>query len=605
MIVTRRPGALAVLDLGLLGLGVAAAAAGTKIGGPQHLFVVSYALLAVMLVLIQRPAPGSTGALLRDPVGWIPGRLAVSALVSLLVAQVCGVSVPVPVALYLWLGSLLALATGRGGLSLIARLGSSRSGAPTLIVGAGVVGTRVAQRLLARPEIGLRPVGFLDGDPVPGAAELAPQVPVLGSPGQLAEAVMRTGARHVVLAFSQDRDAELVGVVRRCHELGLHVSVVPRLYESVNRRMALAHVGGLPLLQLSPAPLRGCQFAFKHAVDRVLALLALVALTPLLVAIVLAVRCSSAGPVIFRQRRIGRDGQPFDLFKFRTMRLDDGPARFTPVAGSAPGGVEGVDRRTRIGRWLRQTSLDELPQLVNVLRGEMSLVGPRPERPEFVERFATEIDGYRDRHRVKVGITGWAQVNGLRGQTSIADRVEWDNHYIENWSLGLELKTLLRTVSEVVRFREDRTNRLAAAGAGAPAPEPALVAGSNLMPESPVLRVDSRLTVESLSAPAATLLGIEAEEAVGRPLPQLLVAADSELHDAGAVVAALRRAGNSQSAPERLVLRPPDTFGVRFEAAISACAPGAFEIALAPQLAPAAGRPEAVAARRRRAVALA
>ena len=145
----------------------------------------------------------------------------------------------------------------------------------------------------------------------------------------------------------------------------------------------------------------------------------------------------------------------FELLKFRTMQTGS-DERFTPRAGAAPGGIEGADRRTRIGRWLRASSLDELPQLVNVLKGEMSLIGPRPERPEFAEQFAREIQAYDDRHRVRSGITGWAQANGLRGQTSIADRVELDNHYINNWSPGLELRTLALTFAEVVQLREAR-----------------------------------------------------------------------------------------------------------------------------------------------------
>jgi lipopolysaccharide/colanic/teichoic acid biosynthesis glycosyltransferase len=208
-----------------------------------------------------------------------------------------------------------------------------------------------------------------------------------------------------------------------------------------------------------PVDALGWQFALKHALDRAVALLALVVLAPVLLLIALAVRSSSPGCVIFRQRRVGRHGREFDIYKFRTMVAGTDADRFTPPDGLAPGGVEGVDRRTRIGRWLRSTSLDELPQLVNVLSGEMSLVGPRPERPEFVERFAREVPHYRDRHRVKPGITGWAQANGLRGQTSIAERVQWDNHYIRNWSPGLELRTLALTVLEILHFRARADSR--------------------------------------------------------------------------------------------------------------------------------------------------
>jgi lipopolysaccharide/colanic/teichoic acid biosynthesis glycosyltransferase len=202
------------------------------------------------------------------------------------------------------------------------------------------------------------------------------------------------------------------------------------------------------------------QFTLKRRADRVFALLALLFLTPLLLAIALGVRLSSTGPVIFRQRRVGRDGETFDLFKFRTMVEESGAASFMPAQGTAPGGIEGTDRRTAIGCWLRAISLDELPQLLNVLRGEMSLIGPRPERPEFVELFANVVPGYAERHRVKSGITGWAQANGLRGQTSIADRVEFDNYYIENWSLALDLWILALTFVEILRFRDGRPNTL-------------------------------------------------------------------------------------------------------------------------------------------------
>jgi lipopolysaccharide/colanic/teichoic acid biosynthesis glycosyltransferase len=178
-----------------------------------------------------------------------------------------------------------------------------------------------------------------------------------------------------------------------------------------------------------------------------------------MLAIAIAVKLSSPGPILFRQRRVGRDGHEFDLLKFRTMREPDlGAAEralhFELPEDLAPGGIEGTDRRTTIGRFLRDTSLDELPQLFNVLRGDMSLVGPRPERPEYVARFAQDVVGYENRHRVRSGITGWAQVHGLRGQTSISDRVEWDNYYILNWSLRLDLRILMLTLAEICRFRE-------------------------------------------------------------------------------------------------------------------------------------------------------
>ena len=214
------------------------------------------------------------------------------------------------------------------------------------------------------------------------------------------------------------------------------MSLVPRLYETINERTTLDHVGGLPLLSLHSVNPRGWQFAAKHAIDRGVATIGLDHHQSTAARAHRRRPALLRGPILFRQRRVGRDGREFDLLKFRTMRVAGlATSSFELPDGVAPGGVEGSDRRTRIGRLLRETSLDELPQLLNVLRGDMSLVGPRPERPEFVARFARDVARYEERHRVKSGITGWAQVHGLRGQTSIADRVEWDNYYIQNWSL--------------------------------------------------------------------------------------------------------------------------------------------------------------------------
>jgi len=310
-------------------------------------------------------------------------------------------------------------------------------------------------RLQSDPGYGMRPVGFLDSDPRPSAPRdpAAPFIPVLGGIEDLNAALERTGARRVILAFSKDPDEAMVDKVRHCQQQGIEVALVPRLYEAISERAELDHVGGMPLVSLRPLDPKGWQFMVKHTVDRTFAFLALLAFAPLMLAIAIAVRASSPGPILFRQRRVGRDGRVFDLLKFRTMREGSGEERFEPYRGFAPGGVEGEDRRTRVGHWLRRTSLDELPQFINVLRGEMSLVGPRPERPEFVRRFSAEVARYEDRHRVKSGITGWAQVNGLRGQTSIADRVEWDNYYIQNWSLRLDLRILAFTVIEILRLR--------------------------------------------------------------------------------------------------------------------------------------------------------
>ena len=209
--------------------------------------------------------------------------------------------------------------------------------------------------------------------------------------------------------------------------------------------------GDVQVLPALPSPRR---LAVKHVLDRVGAVALIFAILPLLLLLAAAVKASSPGPVLYRQRRIGRHGRAFDILKFRSMRTPGTADWYRPAAGSAPGGIEGGDRRTAVGRLMRRTSLDELPQLLNVVRGEMSLVGPRPERPEFVQLFADEVPGYADRHRVQVGITGLAQVRGLRGQTSIAERAAADNEYIERWGLLLDAKVLALTVVAVVRAVE-------------------------------------------------------------------------------------------------------------------------------------------------------
>jgi exopolysaccharide biosynthesis polyprenyl glycosylphosphotransferase len=233
------------------------------------------------------------------------------------------------------------------------------------------------------------------------------------------------------------------------------MAVVPRLFDDTTNRMVLEHVGGIPLFELRQVDPQGWQFALKHGIDRVGAAALLALLAPLMAGIAAAVRLSSPGPVLFRQRRVGRDGREFDLLKFRSMRAEEAAHPVLVPGGElAPGGVEGEDRRTPVGRFIRAWSLDELPQLVNVLRGEMSLVGPRPERPELAGEFAERVRRYNERHRVRSGITGWSQVHGLGPGTSLADRAEWDNWYIQNWSFWLDLKILLMTVPTALRRSE-------------------------------------------------------------------------------------------------------------------------------------------------------
>lgn len=333
-----------------------------------------------------------------------------------------------------------------------------RLGARTLIVGTDPIALQLAARLQQLPEYGLRPIGLMDGT----AANLLSddlaltQLPFLGNPDDLIDVAKRTHAEEVIIAVPSATDDELARVAKAAHQHGLEVRVVPRLMDAMGVGARVEHVGGLPLLVLCYTNPKGWQFALKHAIDVVAASVGLLLISPLFLALAAAVKLSSPGPIFYGQERVGRDGKVFACLKFRSMRPPTAAdLEFERKEGDAPGGVEGTDRRTRIGKLMRKTSLDELPQLINVLRGEMSLVGPRPERPEFVELFDMQIRRYGERHRVRAGMTGWAQVHGLRGQTSIADRAEFDNYYIENWSLSLDLKILLLTVLAVLRPSED------------------------------------------------------------------------------------------------------------------------------------------------------
>jgi exopolysaccharide biosynthesis polyprenyl glycosylphosphotransferase len=342
---------------------------------------------------------------------------------------------------------------------------------PTLILGAGRMAHVTARRLLAEPELGLTPVGFLDADPLAVESHDSVGLPVFGTIPDLERIVAEHDIQHVIVTFSKVPHEVLLAAVRRARELGVAVSILPRLFEIEGERAAVERLGGLPLVTTESSNPRGWQFKLKYAVERVIAAVLLLLALPLLIATAAAVKLTMGGPVFFRQRRIGADGREFQMVKLRTMKGRPEDAEEADIdwaleqlatSGNADDLIEArrvseelYDRSTRVGRLLRRFSLDELPQLWNVVRGEMSLVGPRPERVRYVRSFELSIYRYSDRHRVKAGITGWAQVNGLRGKTSLADRVEWDNYYIENWSPWLDLKIILMTVACVLRGKHE------------------------------------------------------------------------------------------------------------------------------------------------------
>jgi exopolysaccharide biosynthesis polyprenyl glycosylphosphotransferase len=446
------------LDVLALLCGVAFAAAG--IGGLPAADLYPLLLLVPAASALALVRGGYAWGISSSPLGtvWRAAGAVVIAAMAVVVVEASGVRTPdVGGVALATVVALTGVVAGRAFLSAGRRRARVQGAVvqPALIVGSGAIAHRIARRLLADRSYGLDPIGFVD-TPMGDGDGRSPMImqsglAVIGALGDLRSIAASTGARHVIIAFSgTSRDSELGPVVRDCDQLGLHVSVVPRLFDTINSRSVYQRVGGLPLIGLRPTLRNGAAMRVKRTLDVAFAGLGLVIGAPLLAAIAVAVMLDSRGPILYRQRRLGRDGQVFDVLKFRSMRTGPG-ASFVPAAGSAPGGVEGVDRRTRVGRFLRRSSLDELPQLLNILRGEMSLVGPRPERPEFAVAFARDVNRYDDRLRVRSGLTGWAQVCGLRGQTSIEDRVEWDNYYIEHWSLGLDALILLRTVVAVFR----------------------------------------------------------------------------------------------------------------------------------------------------------
>ncbi|RPH69759.1 MAG: undecaprenyl-phosphate glucose phosphotransferase [Myxococcaceae bacterium] len=306
-----------------------------------------------------------------------------------------------------------------------------------LLVGAGELGERVVETIEHHRELGFQVTGVLSRDLLlPGTTVRG--APVIGTTDDLERILRQQPVDQVILALPSEDMPLMKSLMERLALHTVDVKIVPDLFQYVTLYGGLEEFGGLPIVSLQGGPLEGWNLVAKRAFDVLFSALALLLLSPLMLATALAVKLTSRGPVLYTQERMGMDGALFRILKFRTMGVESEEAG--PQMTTA-----GDERRTALGALLRRTSLDELPQLFNVLRGDMSLVGPRPERPVFIEEFKRQIPKYHLRHKVKSGITGWAQINGLRGQTSIQKRIEYDLYYIENWSLLLDLKILLRT----------------------------------------------------------------------------------------------------------------------------------------------------------------
>ncbi len=344
-----------------------------------------------------------------------------------------------------WGAGMMTLTLGRMIHGRIQRLFQRRGLAVerVLIVGSGEVGRMILQKIQHTPGLGYRVVGFVeasfDANAPSGAMPTKVMgLPVFGAVDELPAIIEAQGADEVIIALPEATHEELVGIVSQCERERVSIRVFPDVFQIMASEVTISDLGGLPLLTIRDVALRGWKLTLKRGVDILFSSAFLILASPIMMLTALAVKLDSPGPVFFAQDRMGLDAKPFKMLKFRSMRAD--------AERNGPGWTTKNDpRRTRVGTFIRKTSIDEFPQFINVLMGDMSLVGPRPEQPAYVEQFRRSIPRYMERHREKAGVTGWAQVNGLRGDTSIAERTKYDLWYIENWSLWLDFKIVLRT----------------------------------------------------------------------------------------------------------------------------------------------------------------
>jgi Undecaprenyl-phosphate glucose phosphotransferase len=308
-----------------------------------------------------------------------------------------------------------------------------------LIAGAGDLGRMLADRMLQHRELGYQVVGFID-DRAGGDHLGYRGLPLLGKIADAADVAQAERVDHLYVALPIEEHFKLLDIMDIASREYIDVKVVPDILQFIALRASLEDLDGLPVINMNDVPLQGIRAWIKRMLDIMLSLLAMIGLAIPFGIIAAIVKWTSRGPVFYAQERMGLDGRPFTVYKFRSMH-DDAEDASGPVWAR-----EDDPRATPIGRWLRRFDLDELPQFWNVLKGEMSIVGPRPERPFFVQQFKNRIPQYMLRHKVKAGITGWAQVNGWRGNTSLEKRIEYDLYYIENWSVTLDLKIMWLTV---------------------------------------------------------------------------------------------------------------------------------------------------------------
>lgn len=386
----------------------------------------------------------------------IDGAYAIAASVSIGVVMTNGLSTiilkgtgagsdyPRQMILYVWLFTILFVILGRELHRQIVvqmrRAGYARDS--VVIVGGGGTAASIIQQIRYNPQLGYRILGGVHGP----NGEIAPGLPVLGGPEDLSAIIDRYHVDEVIIALPEAPRAELANLVAQCQRGRVSIKLYPDLFSYIAGGMSVDELGGMPLLSVRDVALRGWKLTLKRGLDILGSVVGLIFLSPWLLLTAVLIRLESPGPIFFWQERTGLDGRPFPMIKFRSMRDD--------AEKSGPGWTtKGDPRVTRIGRWMRRNNWDELPNLINVLLGHMSLVGPRPEQTFFVQQFRSKIPRYMERHREKAGLTGWAQIHGLRGDTSIEERIKFDLWYVENWSIWLDIKIILRTIFQMVTGR--------------------------------------------------------------------------------------------------------------------------------------------------------
>ncbi len=313
-----------------------------------------------------------------------------------------------------------------------------------VLVGGAVKSAAIARHIDAAPWLGLAVNGYFGEDASPvnqDAGDNSTPIKRLGDQVDLQPYLERTDIDQVWIALPLQEIAKIEALCLALDNTPVDVLLVPDISSWRLLNHSITQINGLSLINITTSPMNGSNVLVKWLEDKVLSLLILALVSPLLLLIGVLIKLTSRGPALYRQERVGWSGRRFNMLKFRTMPLGTDERNGNPVWGQAR-----AKQTTRIGAFLRKTSLDELPQFLNVLTGDMSIVGPRPERPIFVEKFRHEIDHYMQKHLVKAGITGWAQVNGWRGDTNLQTRVEHDLHYIEHWSLWLDLKIIVLTL---------------------------------------------------------------------------------------------------------------------------------------------------------------